>query len=137
MKTATLCTLHGPGMENDWNPDWRHARLWITGRQDFYRPWSVCNSNKTEQKGGVGRGGGAAARLRTKICQNVCQSIIFEFMSEVQKDPGDISAGIGILLNKVLNRFPYNLRSKLARSTLTSSHPTRVKQVAGLFYKSS
>jgi hypothetical protein len=56
LKTATLCTLHGPGMENDWNPDWCHARLWITGWQDFSRPCVVCNSNETEQKGGSAGG---------------------------------------------------------------------------------
>jgi hypothetical protein len=41
-------------------------------------------------------------------------------MSEVQKDLEEVFAGIGIYKNKVLNKFFYNLRSKLVRSTLTS-----------------
>ncbi len=45
----------------------------------------------------MGQQGGAAAGLLTKICQNVNQNIIFEVMSEVQKDPEDVSAAIGIL----------------------------------------
>ncbi len=51
----------------------------------------------------------------------------FEVMSEVQKDPEDVFAGIGKkIIYKVLNKFPCNLRSKLARSTLTSPGPIRV-----------
>jgi hypothetical protein len=49
-------------------------------------------------------------------------------MSEVQKDSEDVSAGIGIFLKiKLLNKFSCNLRSKSARSTLTSPGPIRVK----------
>jgi hypothetical protein len=46
----------------------------------------------------------------------------FEVMSEVQKDPEDIFAGIG----KKYKVLTFNLRSKLARSTLTSHGPIRV-----------
>jgi hypothetical protein len=38
-------------------------------------------------------------------------------MSEVQKDSEDIYAGIEKKINKLLNKFSYNLRSNLARST--------------------
>jgi hypothetical protein len=51
----------------------------------------------------------------------------FEVMSEVQKDPEDVFAEIGQKKYKVLNKFSCNLRSKLARSTLTSPGPIRVK----------
>jgi hypothetical protein len=57
----------------------------------------VCNSGETKQKGG-GQKVGAAAGLLTKKCQNVCQNILFEVTSEVQKDLEDVSAGIGIFL---------------------------------------
>jgi hypothetical protein len=46
-----------------------------------------------------GRGSGhgsAAAGFLTKNRQNECQNLIFEVMSEVQKDSEDISAGKGI-----------------------------------------
>jgi hypothetical protein len=50
-------------------------------------------------------------------------------MSEVQKDSENVSAGIGQkIIYKVLNKFSCNLRSKLARSTLTSPGPIRVKK---------
>ncbi len=42
-------------------------------------------------------------------------------MSVVQKYPEDVSAGIGKKKYKVLNKFSCNLRSKSARSTLTST----------------
>jgi hypothetical protein len=52
----------------------------------------------------------------------------FEVMSEVQKYLEDVFAGIGQkIIYKVLNKFSCNLRSKLARSTLTSPGPIRVK----------
>ncbi len=52
----------------------------------------------------------------------------FEVMSDVQKDPKDVFAGIGQkIIYKVLYKFSCNLRSKLARSTLTSPGPIRVK----------
>jgi hypothetical protein len=48
-------------------------------------------------------------------------------MSEVQKDPENVSAGIGQkIIYKVLYKFSCNLRSKLARSNLTSPGPIRV-----------
>jgi hypothetical protein len=82
----------------------------------------VSKSSKTEWKEG-GQQSGTAARLLTKISQNV----IFEVISEVQKDLEDISAKLEILpKNKVLNKFSCNLRSKLARSTLTSPGQIRV-----------
>jgi hypothetical protein len=49
-------------------------------------------------------------------------------MSEVQKAPEDIFAGKGKKKYKVLYKFSCNLRSKLARSTLTSPSPIRVKR---------
>jgi hypothetical protein len=55
----------------------------------------------------------------------------FEVMSEVQKDPEDLSAGIGKKIYEVLNNFSCNLRSKLAGSTLTSPGPIRVKIIIG------
>jgi hypothetical protein len=48
-------------------------------------------------------------------------------MSEVQKDPEDVSAGIGKKKCEVLLKFSCNLRSKLARLTLTSPGSIRVK----------
>jgi hypothetical protein len=49
-------------------------------------------------------------------------------MSEVQKDPEDVSAGIGQKKKcEVLIKFSCNLRSKSARSTLTSPGSIRVK----------
>jgi hypothetical protein len=49
-------------------------------------------------------------------------------MSEVQKDPEDVSSGIGPKKKcEVLIKFSCNLRSKLARSTLTSPGSIRVK----------
>jgi hypothetical protein len=39
--------------------------------------------------------GGAAAEILTKISQKVCQTSIFEVMSEVKKDSEGISAGTG------------------------------------------
>ncbi len=52
----------------------------------------------------------------------------FEVMSEVQNDSEDVFAGIGIFLKiKLLNKFSRNLRSKSARSTLTSPGLIRVK----------
>jgi hypothetical protein len=51
----------------------------------------------------------------------------FEVMSGVKKDSKDISAGIGILKKiKLLYKFSRNMRSKLARSTLTLPGPIRV-----------
>ncbi len=52
----------------------------------------------------------------------------FEVMSEVQKDPEDVSAGIGQKTKYKVpnNKFSCNLRSKSARSTLTSPGPIRV-----------
>jgi hypothetical protein len=50
-------------------------------------------------------------------------------MSEVQKDLENISAGMDIKKNKVLNKFSCYLRSKSARSTLTSPGPIRVKEL--------
>jgi hypothetical protein len=51
----------------------------------------------------------------------------FEVMSEVQKDSEDVFAGIGIFLKiKLLNKFSRNLRSKSAKSTLTSPGLIRV-----------
>jgi hypothetical protein len=55
------------------------------------------------------------------------KTLFFEVMSEVQKDSEDISAGIGILKKiKLLNKFSRSLRSKSARSTLTSPGPNKV-----------
>jgi hypothetical protein len=48
-------------------------------------------------------------------------------MSEVQKDPEDVSAGIGKKKYEVLLKFSCNLRSKSARSTLPSPGSIRVK----------
>jgi hypothetical protein len=49
-------------------------------------------------------------------------------MSEVQKDPEDVSAGIGQKKKcEVIIKFSCNLRSKSARSTLTSPGSIRVK----------
>jgi hypothetical protein len=108
---ATPRTLRGPRPETDWNVDWR--------------------------RGGVGR---VAPRLDFWL-KNVTKSVkmsFFEVMSEVQKDSEDVSAGIGILKKiKLLNKFSCNLRSKSARSTLTSPGPIRVnvKKLCLLSYK--
>jgi hypothetical protein len=52
----------------------------------------VCNSNKTEQKGGSA--GWRSGRTSDKNVKNVKTSF-FETMSEAQKDLEDVSAGIG------------------------------------------
>jgi hypothetical protein len=49
-------------------------------------------------------------------------------MSEVQKDPKGVSEEIGKKKCEVLLKFSCNLRSKLARSTLTSPGSIRVKE---------
>jgi hypothetical protein len=88
----------------------------------------VCINSKTGRKGG-GSAEDAAAGLLTKKRQNGRLNVIFEVMSEVQKGPEDVSAGIGQKTKyKVLNKFSCNLRSKSARSTLTSPGPIRVKE---------
>jgi hypothetical protein len=48
-------------------------------------------------------------------------------MSEVQKDPEDVSVGIGQKKYEVPKKFSFNLRSKLGRSTLTLPGPIRVE----------
>ncbi len=56
------------------------------------------------------------------------QNVIFDVMSEVQKNSEDVSAEIGIVIkNPVHLNFVGNLTSKLARSTLTSPGTVRVK----------
>jgi hypothetical protein len=74
--------------------DWRRTELVTTAWQDFSHPQGIYNSSKTELKGG-GSAGDAAAGILTKIHQNGIKTSFFEVMSEVQKDPEDISAGIG------------------------------------------
>jgi hypothetical protein len=59
----------------------------------------VCISSKTSAKQG-GLQGLAENRLLTKKQQNGRQNVIFEVMSEVQKDLEDVSARIGKLLKK-------------------------------------
>jgi hypothetical protein len=54
----------------------------------------VCSNSKTGQKLG-GRNGSAATELLMKKRQNGHQNVIFDIMSEVQKDSQDISAGKG------------------------------------------
>ncbi len=51
----------------------------------------------------------------------------FEVTSEVQKDPEDVSAGIGIKKFKYLISFR-QFEVKVVRSTLTSPSPIRVKE---------
>ncbi len=53
-------------------------------------------------------------------------------MSEVLKDPEDVSAGIGKKKCEVPIKFSCNLRSKLARSTLTSPGSIRVQTTTTL-----
>jgi hypothetical protein len=48
-------------------------------------------------------------------------------MSEVKKDPEGVFSGMGKKIYKVLNKLSCNLRSKSARSTLTSPGPIRVQ----------
>jgi hypothetical protein len=63
-----------------------------------------------------------------KYVKKYVKTGFFEVMSDVQKYSEDISAGIYIFKNdKVLYKFFCNLRSKSARSTLTSPGPVRVK----------
>jgi hypothetical protein len=62
-----------------------------------------------------------------KIVKMTVKTSFFEVMSEVQKDSEDVFAGLGILKKiKLLNKLSRNLRSKSARSTLTSPGPIRV-----------
>jgi hypothetical protein len=62
--------------------------------RDFSRAKVVCINSKTGRKG-LGSTGDAAAGLLMKKRQNGHLNVIFEVMSEVQKDPEDVSAGIG------------------------------------------
>jgi hypothetical protein len=64
---ATPTTLHGLELETDWNPDWSHTRLWTRAQCDLSRPWVVCNSSKTEQKGLGWHGGAAAGHLMKNV----------------------------------------------------------------------
>ncbi len=106
------CTLLGPGPETDWNVDRCRTGLWTVAWQDFSHPWVVCNSSKTEGKGGDLQGRTATGPL-TKIRQN----ITFYIMLEIQKDLENFSAGIGnFFLNLIHKNFVRNLMSKLARS---------------------
>jgi hypothetical protein len=43
-------TLHGPGLESDWNLGWCRAGLQTTAWLDFSRSWLVCINSKTEQR---------------------------------------------------------------------------------------
>jgi hypothetical protein len=70
--------------------------------------------------------------LQKNIKKSVKTSF-FEVMSEVQKDSEDVSAGIDILKKiKLLYKFSCNLRSKSARSTLTSPGPIWVNAVQNI-----
>jgi hypothetical protein len=51
-EAVTLRTLHSPGLETDWNVDWRSTRLQTTAWLDFSHPKVVCNITKTEWGGG-------------------------------------------------------------------------------------
>ncbi len=104
---ATPRTLCGLGPETDLHSDWCRAGLWTTAWQDFSRPWVVCNNSKTERK----EGGSASwchcrtSNENTSKCPPKCH--LFEVMSKVKKDLGEVSAGIGI--KKEINyliRFP-------------------------------
>jgi hypothetical protein len=63
-------------------------------RWDFSHALVVCNDSKTGRKR-EGRQGPTATELLTKKRQNGRQNIIFDVMSEVQKDSQDVSAEIG------------------------------------------
>ncbi len=86
-------------------------------------------------------GGGGVIRVAPrpefwrKIAKKSVKTSFFEVMSEVQKDSEDFSSGIGIFFKiKLLNKFSCNLRSKSARSTLTSPGPIRVKKSFVTFF---
>jgi hypothetical protein len=100
-KPATPRTLRGPWPEIDWNVDWRRGGVGrVAPRPDFWQ----------------------------KIVKKSVKTSFFEVMSEVQKDSEYVFAGICIFLKiKLLNKFSCNLRSKSARSILTSPGPIRVK----------
>jgi hypothetical protein len=78
-----------------------------------------------------GRGGSAGLHCdwtSNKKCQNGRQNIIFDVISEVQKDLEVVSAGIGICFNPINQNFFHNLTSKLVRPTLTSPSRIRVNE---------
>jgi hypothetical protein len=58
----------------NWNSDWRCTGLRITTRWDFFQPRVVCNSCKTERKGG----GGVArwCRGQTIVENTIVENII-------------------------------------------------------------
>jgi hypothetical protein len=62
--------------------------------RDFSHAWVVCNDSKTGRKR-EGRQGCAATELLMKKRQNGHQNVIFDIVSEVQKDLQDVSVGIG------------------------------------------
>jgi hypothetical protein len=62
------------------------------GRQDFSRPWLVCNSTKTEQKGGESAGSCRNQILNENTSKWMSKHQLFDNLSEVQKDSKDISA---------------------------------------------
>ncbi len=123
---ATPCSLRGPGPETYWNHDWCHGGLRTTSRRDFSSPWMVCNSSKTERKGGAlgeCRDGGTFSENMSNGGQNV----IFWRHVRSSKRSGDLSAGIGFFLNPIHKNFVQNLTSNMARSTLTSPSRNRGK----------
>jgi hypothetical protein len=74
-----------------------------------------------------GRQSGAVAGLLTKRRQKVHQNIIFCGHVRSSKRFGRrFCRKMFFYINKLLNKFSCNLRSKLARSTLTSPGPIRV-----------
>ncbi len=75
LRTHHPHTQRSPWPETDWNSDWCHSGLQTTAPRASPALRVVCNSSKTEQKGG-GQQGGTAAGLLMKIHQNVCQNVI-------------------------------------------------------------
>jgi hypothetical protein len=96
-------------------------------QRDFFPAHVACISSKIERKGGDQQGR-AVTGLLTKKCKIGRQNIIFEVMSEVQKDLEDGSAGIDHCKKKIYKDFVRKLKSKLA-STLTS--PVQLGLMAG------
>jgi hypothetical protein len=109
--------------------DWHRTGLRTTAQRNISCQQVICNSRKPSGRWGGALAGEAVAGLLTKVHQNGHQNIIFEVMSGVQKRSGRRFCRNRYKKKyKVLYMFSCNLRSKSARSTLTSPGLIRVKE---------
>jgi hypothetical protein len=104
-KPATTRTLRGPRPETDWNVGWR--------------------------RGGGGSAGWRRGRISDeKLSKSPSKHHFLRSCQKFKKTRKTFLAGISIFLKfKLLNKFSCNLRSKSARSTLTSPGLIRIKEI--------